>query len=779
MKALKMLMVFVTTFCLLNVQYQSGVVKISLTNDVQAQGAQNLKAEGVYQGEDAENADGFLDQILYLAVGLFTAGGIIKYSESSPPVDVIIAAIGGGILLLGELMMMSSNEEAVAAMELNYTMDNNGKTYKNSQLEAFRTQLKMNEELASALKTKQMIQFAGTAALSAATVVALAVTTITEITDESTIAAATTASTASFGTLAAPCGACVGSVFALKPLRMTALPSCPLFGTKLTQWTIMKTCPVCIPAAVTEPLIDDAHSCAATSVLLLKNDSWPKQMEQMYAKQNPAALKITKNFINNFELSETEKLKQKNDYILNALYNKINAKPIISFSNPLNRLPSLSSSKGLDESEINFYMRMHENKNYLKGDIKSVSLQEYNHFESVYKYNDLSLNDQGTMKNILVTAAEKGLNLIFPKAEAGYMKLLGVVGGVLVGVYVMSSKRWDTIFNSSKYRAIAWGVMSAIVAYSLTKTMDGLSQTENNIEKLKKILNNLSSLTDAQVIDLGGGPTGGGGASDLGTKPIFGNVNGEATDLGLGAGNVTPCLAGKISDGTCKSVSRVLKAASSVEGFNLGGGLAGASSILGAIGDGISGASILSGATLGNLTKLNGKKGALANNRRAALAKLDKVLKRTGQNPFGLNKKVSDFHKQMKASLKSSLAKQGLSPKLAAAKLGITGGAEAKKDGKEEGIQNREGVAAAGGAGAFKAGGKKIDFGFGSAGKVPKTAAMQFDDPNVVAKDMEEYILDDISTDKSADIFQIISVRYLKSGFNRLRSAKGQSILNN
>ena len=101
MKALKMLMVFVTTFCLLNVQYQSGVVQISLTNDVQAQANQNLKAEGVYQGDDAAQADGFMDQILYLAIGIVSAGLITKGLNcgTSIPLDVILGAVSGASLL--------------------------------------------------------------------------------------------------------------------------------------------------------------------------------------------------------------------------------------------------------------------------------------------------------------------------------------------------------------------------------------------------------------------------------------------------------------------------------------------------------------------------------------------------------------------------------------------------------------------------------------------------------------------------------------------------------
>ena len=45
------------------------------------------------------------------------------------------------------------------------------------------------------------------------------------------------------------------------------------------------------------------------------------------------------------------------------------------------------------------------------------------------------------------------------------------------------------------------------------------------------------------------------------------------------------------------------------------------------------------------------------------------------------------------------------------------------------------------------------------------------DDPNMIDED-EEYVIDDIVDDKGASLWQIISVRYLKSGYNRLRGDK-------
>ena len=424
-------------------------------------------------------------------------------------------------------------------------------------------------------------------------------------------------------------------------------------------------------------------------------------------------------------------------------------------------------------------MRVHESKSVAAGDIKSITLNEFHNFETIYKYDDLNSFDQMTMKDILRTAANKGLDLILPQAKADWMKLLMVVGGVLAGVYLIEATTMDLLFGTAGKRTIVWGVMTAIVAYSLSKTMQGLKATNSNITELKKILNNMSDLVDGQDYQIGG-PVGGGGADDLGTKPVFGDINGNILPLGLGDGNITPCAAGSNPDGTCKSIAAQFNKPSPVEAFKLGGALAGASNLVGAIGDGLSGVGGLTAGTMANIEKLNGQKGAIANNNRLALKQADKLLKKNGRKPFGLNKRVSDFHNKMRATLKSSLKKQGLTPKLAAAKLGLTGSGSDKKvtDAKEKAIQNRKGTPG-GKATASKAKSNKIDFGFGASSNTEKAAAANFEEPGAIVENMEEYDVNDISADQSADIFQIISVRYLKSGYKRLRSDKAQNILNN
>jgi hypothetical protein len=785
MKVLKMLMVFVTTFCLLNVQYQSGVVKVSLTNDVQAQAGQNLKAEGVYQGEEASQADGFLDQILYLVVGLICAPLIMK-AKSTTPADVIVGAVAGAILLVGELAMMSKNADAVAAMELSYTIDNQGKTYDNSQLEAFEIQLKMNEELRDALKTKQMIQLAATVALIGATVVAVVImaTAMTTGVTATTTAAAATMLIPAFGIVPNPvfnplCISAIPLLAAYWGNYMALKPSLADYAALNAQLTTMSTC---LPYAAFQAyeLGTDLYS-KVPGVVVGSDNTWLNRIQKV-AKANPQAADIANGFMKELKPNDENIQKRKQELIEYSLVNKIKAKPLLPQSHPLNDISIVDTNQN-DTNEINRYMRVYESTKMSEGAIKSISINEFKKFETIYKYEDLNEYDQNTMKDILKTAANKGLDLIFPQANAGWMNILMVVGGVLMATFVLEDPILDTMFGTAGKRAIVWGVMTVIVGMGLKKTMEGIDATENNIEKIKKIIENISTLSDGEVIELGG-PTGGGGTSDLGTQPIIGATNTEPVDLGIQNGGVTPCVAGTNTDGSCQSVATELQNALTYDGFDLGSGLAATSNLIGAIGDGTSATSNLSPGTISDMNSLASNQSALTESRRAVLAKLDKVRKKNGLKPFNFNKKVSDFHNKMKASLKSSLAKQGLSPKLAAAQLGITGRSSDKKVAKEEGVQNREGVAAkagvaAIGGAALAAKRKKIDFGFGAKPRKAAAAAMQSDGANVASKEMAEYFLDDITDDKNTNIFDIISERYLRSGYVRLHPAKTKKTLNN
>ena len=774
MKALKIIMVFITTFCLLNMQYQAGVVHLSMSNDVQA--ADQVRAQNVYVGEEVSQADGYLDQILYLAVGIISAGLVTNAITCAniPPLDVWAGVTGGVIIIVGELVTMNANKEAVVEARAFYKTDHEDKTYNNEQIEALETQLTMNEELADALETKRNIQIAATVAFGVATGIAIfsAVlgTTLNAIaiTENSAIAAV------SFGTMAANCATANGELAKMEIQKAIPQLSCSETNQKLIDAKVAEACPGSLTYTLHDTINDAYCSC---SVGVLKNSPWNNSL-QKYAMQNPAKYEIANHFAKEFQGDgKKDDEESKKEVILNALNNPAMAKPMLTQSHPMHNVFVQQELK--IQNELHRYMRVYEKNKFFEGSLKSVSLDDYHKFESIYRYDDLETQDQSSMKDILKMAAFRGMDLIFPTANANFMKLLTVVGSVLVGIWLAQGKILDLISGAAWKRMILWGVITGIIGYSLFKTKKGLKATNSNITELKKILNNMSDLVDGQDYQIGG-PVGGGGADDLGTKPVFGDINGNILPLGLGDGNITPCAAGSNPDGTCKSIAAQFNKPSPVEAFKLGGALAGASNLVGAIGDGLSGVGGLTAGTMANIEKLNGQKGAIANNNRLALKQADKLLKKNGRKPFGLNKRVSDFHNKMRATLKSSLKKQGLTPKLAAAKLGLTGSGSDKKvtDAKEKAIQNRKGTPG-GKATASKAKSNKIDFGFGASSNTEKAAAANFEEPGAIVENMEEYDVNDISAGQSADIFQIISVRYLKSGYKRLRSDKAQNILNN
>lgn len=790
-------MVLLSIFCLMNVQYQAGLVGFSISNDAMAQstmtydqyqqqqqnGGEPLKADQVYSGEDAENAGGYLDQILYLAIGLIAGTMIIK-ATGPIPADVIVAAVAGGILLVGEFMMMSKKEDAVAALELHYTSDNEGKTYDNAQTEALKTQLKMNEDLKEALETKRNIQMAATAALIGASLTAIVIEATGEAT--STTGAASAAVPGSVPPTPVTPNPfynplCIPSLSTLFPTYKTTkitvrTPSMTKVTTLTTTCTSMALCTFFLPYCTYEKTVN--YYMKRTGTVTQNLDSGWKNLFQKFAEANPEGFQIAQNFMNDIGIESAEEKRKK--YIEESAY-KLSHGSIIPSSHSIQGLHASmnKANKEIKEKDpLKRYINVYERNKLASGSNKSMSLEEYKRFSQVYGYESLSETDQSTMKDILVTAADKGLDLIIPEAEAGWMGLLSMVGGVLIGVFMAQDLILDTFFDAGYNRAIAWGIMGVIVGYGLTQTMKGIDATESNINKLNDILNKMSHLEDGVAVN--GQGNGGVNGNDQNNPNITGNSDQQNVDLGLEDGQKTPCVGGTMENGTCKKIGPQLQQADAAGNLNLGSALAGTANLIGQVGDGISGTDKISGSTLNAMSQLGSKKGALASNRRAALAKLENMLKQNKAKPFGYNRRVSDLHKKMRSALKKSLKKQGLTPKAALAKMGMPVADPGKGIEKGDLEDKGELLAKAGpavvvnpGAGA-KAG--KIDFGFGKLDD--KSMAAQgaggeegMADANVVGED-EEYVLDDIAEDKNASIFQIISVRYLKSGYKRLQNQK-------
>ncbi|MCO4794840.1 MAG: hypothetical protein KC493_14065, partial [Bacteriovoracaceae bacterium] len=160
MKTLRVLLVSVISFCLLNVQMVMTTQGLKITSNVayaQTDGgngsngttgtnSQNFQTTQSYiqQGQDQDEGAGWMDQLLMLAIG-FIAGGWFMNCTGGITIDMIIAAVGAAVLIVGEIATIFTYQGSVAEMEMAYQADHEGKMLNNDdQVEAFRKELENN-----------------------------------------------------------------------------------------------------------------------------------------------------------------------------------------------------------------------------------------------------------------------------------------------------------------------------------------------------------------------------------------------------------------------------------------------------------------------------------------------------------------------------------------------------------------------------------------------------------------------------------------------------------
>ncbi len=672
MKFFKKLFIFTVTFCLLHVQYQSGVPKVHLFNHAEAN---PLKAEAVYSGEEAGQAEGFINQILYLAIGFVAASMIIK-AKSSIPYDVMLGAAAGAIMLIGELAMMSKNSDQVAAIKLAYSKDHEGKVYNNYQIGAIRNQLEMNENLRDALKTKRNIQIAASVAFGAAIIASLSIVIAGKsigaaslVASNSTIAAAAVAIPVG-APIIAVCTAANVSFGIYKGTYLIPRPSLIEFTSTKTLLATMSACPTYL---------------AFTSYVAISDS---------YCQGSPGTSK-TDPFVKPFQ--------------------------------------KIAATNGQN--------------------IKTDQSQKQE------------------KRNAFTEILSKGFNLFFPKANAGpWMNILSIgLGGLLTTISVQG-KTLDLGFGSAGKRAIAWGVMEGLVGFALTKTIKHINDTESNIEKLDKILNNFSALRDGQEVNLADN------GNISGQQEIARNTKNknikeqEVSTQILDDNEKTPCLGGSDKKGRCFSIQRNLRVAAAANNFDIGSAIANLEKPIGLAADGFSGTNKLTKSTLDNINKIGSKKNAIENNKREVISRLNDILKKNNEKPFSFSQRVAASHNNLKSELSKSLLKQGLTPRLAAKQLGISTGskvdvANANGQSKKEPIkkgklkQNRFFV---------KTKPTQIDFGFGEKEKKKAILNDNNNSKETSLSNNEEYVINDISERQETSLFKIISIRYIKSGYKKL-----------
>lgn len=361
----------------------------------------------------------------------------------------------------------------------------------------------------------------------------------------------------------------------------------------------------------------------------------------------------------------------------------------------------------------------------------------------------------------VMISMEKIANIFFPRAEAGWLPLLGLASGALVAVfgatYLGLATETDFFMLSPFNRIIAWGTLGALSFLASKSSQNQMDKIDENIKKIDKILAEMNALQAGIKSN---------NVSEQQIKLAGFNPN-ISTDLQINpnAKVKTECIGDSDSSG-CKSLSGQI---ANMPGFaNLPDSFKTIASQSAKVGDGLSGTNVISGSTLSSAATLGNNANAINKLNRTMQTKLNDLLSKSGKPKIDFEKEEKNLLNRLNNATAKALSGQGMSASGFLASTGVSAISSS-----------------ADGAKALTAAGKKIkDAGAGSAAgssapKKEKEFELDFKeadtgDAGMVAaaapgKEAQYDIgQNDINTNSGESIFQMISNRYFKSGYPKL-----------
>lgn len=371
-------------------------------------------------------------------------------------------------------------------------------------------------------------------------------------------------------------------------------------------------------------------------------------------------------------------------------------------------------------------------------------------YANIQKGNE-EFSNQST-RNLL----ERMVNLILPKAEAGMMAMLGLGVGAAAAFFTAQTSIGNTVDQvmfTPGGRIIAWGVLTGAALLGAKASQGEIDKIDGHLARIDQMLKDMNTLksgiksnnVNEQQIKLAAFK-----ANQQQDIPLTTNNN-EKTDCLLTSGN-----------GSCAPLSDTIK---SMPGFtDLPDSFKSIASQSAQLGDGLSGTNSISGSALTSAASLANKHAAISKLGNLLKNKINDKLSKAGKPKIDFDKKEKALWNQMKAQTSKALKGNGMSggaflsgtgispistsaaiaatpaykPKIAPAVAAVAPASSGSKD-KDFSLDFNESPGYASGAGGSDA--KEPTFDIGS---------------------------NDINTDSGESIFQVISNRYIKSGYPKL-----------
>lgn len=723
-----------TLLSLLNIQitFQANVLSVELS---QVMAAENSNVKTKSQSQDLETAEGgdFMNIITMMLMGYILSRQVIMCKPV--PTDVMVAA-GAGIVYVGGEIYAFNAYKKMQEDKIDYVVTEDGSANKD-QVEYLNKQKESYEEVIKTAKTKKMIQLAATVGLGAAAVMAYMLDT----TDK---------------TLSVSCATC-GSTSPTEAVR-NGLVTTPVPSMSKTAQILGYDQASVVACTSTNAASEGAFSaqlaaCVKKEALTVTNTVTCAPITLTATGTNNVN-NLDSNFIaNNFTDSFFKDVLQelKNDGV-----DKEIASDYLDQFQSLNLLSKISPMKmkeaNTTQKQAQEYFVSRDLERYLAGEVIGHSIDDYKNYERNLNY--ISLPEKEKI-SFIQFAAEKGMDLITPSANASIMGFGAAAMAVVAAMFVPLNVYTDMYMAHPFTRAIIYGVLTGM-AYMSTRSIDNvIEKAEGNVEKIDSIIKRLTAYGQSDKTE---------GSYKMLTQGTYKPFD-KGRSVNISDGNAKmSCVVEGSKPGVCGSLSDAIKSSSSFA--TLPANFATTVGTVGSIADGVQGSSTLSSGTLSSMDSLGDQNNAMNRLLKDQKKKLTDHMAKNGDNT-SIDDMSSKLKMKMRKAIEDGLTKKGMSPQSFLASAGVVAPTEIQKEKAQEvAAVNQDSLKNAGMIDIKKMGAGDNSFKFSDLDS--GTDNMDDTASAVAALNESRESKDDIIKNKDVSIFKVISIRYLKSGYPRL-----------
>jgi hypothetical protein len=702
----------------------------------------------------------FLYLVMMLGIGAFI-GRLIKYPEKTT--DTWIAVAASAIMVGATIMAIMGSKKDIHAGEYKIDVREDG-TVNNMQADAIREQIKSYRELESLAGKKWKIEAAGAAAYFGASAYALmkhmrAGAALQACSDALYAAIGTFSPVCSSMTPAAPeacrqLAACNAATAQLNVLNADFIggPTEPSMTAgmriRTESMTAIQATALCTPAA---PL---CSSVITSEVSLNLTYGDPSIIEAAITQNDPQAPFIDAEILRFVDQGHHQELWNNR----------------LEFDSPYKNLFVSIKPEVFEQglSILSPTLRSYEQDRFANGELSSIEVNDLKQYISLshsYSYsrlNRLNTRNQNMIKSLIAQH-------LISSANAWSAKEFGLAGGAAVAYYTAtkSNSRWlDSMLATPKWRSVVFGIAGTVAAATAVISKKTEGTMGENAEKLEALLADVLKLQNMPGVYTSPGQQSPGVQTSLAPTQI------QSPQLATGTVQA-PCLR---DEKGCVKLESEIKADPGITDF--GSTMSNLASLSGKVADGVMGSDSLSEGTMSDVEALAAQQGAVNKLSKRTAEALNKKLKEAGKDPVDLDALTDSALRSLQAATIRSLknnpeGRDSLASTFGMKSLAIPGSGRAAVGDLERDEAVESALAEGGGpTGVGAAGtGNGFDFNFDFDDEVADSSNAYGDTLGLMGDmvDLQDYeAIDDIVSNRDVSLFQIITVRYFKSGFPRL-----------